>query len=188
MYVTSGNRIVPWTYASPFAILCKSWRSDDSNLQPEFLGYQYNGFQVKLIPSQVGNCTDCKQSADRDIFMKANADRYLKGKPKVFAFFINFISTTIVLNLLIVDQTGTRFSAPGMSIVAHRKEWRCAIFVIFIIWQCTTIALRWFNWVVCFIFLHLIEGSLGLQTTAFAPRVHRGCLNKQRHLAPNQRG
>jgi hypothetical protein len=38
--------------SSPFALLCKSWRSDDGNLQPEFLRYQYNGLQVKLISSQ----------------------------------------------------------------------------------------------------------------------------------------
>ena len=36
-----------------------------SNLQPEFLGYQYNGFQVKLIPSQGWLLLRLQQSADR---------------------------------------------------------------------------------------------------------------------------
>jgi hypothetical protein len=38
--------------------------------------------------------------------MKANADRYLKGMPIAFVFFINFILTTVVLIVLIRQVQG----------------------------------------------------------------------------------
>lgn len=58
--------------------------------------------------------------------MKANADRYLKGMPISFVFFINFILTLYHLFWL-SDQTGTRFSASGGPLwhCGTSKKWRC---------------------------------------------------------------
>ena len=126
------------------------------------MAFKWNQYLLK-----VGYCADWKQRADRDI----HEGRRRSVSQRMPIAFVFFILITTVLIVLIRQVQGFQLPVVHCGTVAHRMSGD-AISVTCIIWQCTTIALRWLNWTVCFIFLYLIEAA------AYAPRIHTVLINK----------
>lgn len=140
------------------------------------MAFKWNEYLLK-----VGYCDWNKEPIG--IFMKANADRFLKGMPIAFVFFINFILTLYHLFWLFWSDRYKVFSSQK-STVAHLK--RVAMLYLSIVSFDSVRQSPFADSIEPyalnpFIFLRQ------LQAAAHAPKVQRDshCLNKQGYLAPN---
>lgn len=94
---------------SPFALSCKSWRSDDGNPQRfnrSSLGYQYNRLQVKLIPSQSWATAPIGTKSQSGYSWRQTPIGISKEYQECLYFSFNNHCSDCY------DQTGTRFQLP----------------------------------------------------------------------------
>lgn len=142
----------------PLSPSCKSWRSNDGNRQPEFLGYQYNGFPSEInIFSRLATAIGTKSQSGYS-WRQMPIGISKECQYRLYFSLISFWHCTICSDCLIRQVQGFQLPEVHCGTVAHRKSGD-AIIVTCIIWQCTTIALRWLNWAVCFTLLYTYWGS-----------------------------